>query len=272
MNDHDLIEQQAVDAAINLDWETAITINKQIIKHDKTNLGAHLRMGFAYIQMGLLQEAKKMYLHVLKIQTENQIALDHLERIAILENKDSKKIGKRDIKFDPSLFLEVSGKTKSVSLINLGQKNMLAQLLVGEEVVIKPKKIKAEIRTKNNEYVGSLADDLSKRIFLFAKAGSEYSVFIKDISLNRVVVFIREDKKGKKVARYTSFPKNIQTNMMNVSADDQRGSTQSEDAEDTQTEPGSDNELERLAENLPHEIKDIYSFPKEEDDEENLEE
>ncbi len=208
---------------------------------------------------------------VLKIQTENQIALDHLDRITILVNKDSKKIAKREIKFDPSLFLEVSGKTKSVTLINLGQKNILAQLLVGEEIVIKPKKIKAEIRTKNNEYVGSLADDLSKRIFLFTKAGSEYSCFIKEVSLNRVVVFIREDKKGKKVARYTSFPKNIQTNMMNVNSDDQKAPA-ADDAEDTTADHGTENELERLAENLPHEIKDIYSFPKEEDDEENLEE
>lgn len=272
MNDHDLIEQQAVDAAINLDWETAITINKQIIKRDKTNLGAHLRMGFAYIQLGQLEDAKKIYSHVLKIQTENQIALDHLDRIAILENKDSKKIGKREIRFDPSLFLEVSGKTKSVTLVNLGQKNILAQLLVGEEVIIKPKKIKAEIRTKNNEYIGTLADDLSKRIFLFTKAGSEYSCFIKEVSLNRVVLFIREDKKGKKVMRYTSFPKNIQTNMMNVSSEDQRGPIKDEDADDTTTDQGNENELERLAENLPTEIKEVYNFPKEEDDEENLEE
>ncbi len=272
MNDNDLIEQQAVDAAINLDWDTAIAINKQIIKRDKTNLGAYLRLGFAYIQLGQLPEAKKMYHHVLKIQSENQIALDHLDRIAILENKGATKPSQRQIRFDPSLFLEIAGKTKSVALVNLGQKNILAELLVGEEVVIKPKKIKAEIRTKNNEYIGTLADDLSKRIFLFTKAGSEYSCFIKEVSLNRVVVFIREDKKGKKVARYTSFPKNIQTNMMNVGSDDQRTGAGQDENEDFHGEHGTENELERLAENLPHEIKDIYSFTKEEEDEENLEE
>ena len=35
MNDLEILEQQAIDAAINLDWKTAISINKKITKKDE---------------------------------------------------------------------------------------------------------------------------------------------------------------------------------------------------------------------------------------------
>lgn len=269
------LEQQSIDAAMNLDWAQAIKINNRIIKNDKKNLGAHLRLGFAYLQLSELAEAKRVYKQTLKIQSENVIAHEHLEKIEILESRGSKKTMSRQKKFDPNLFLEVPGKTKTSLLVNIGQKNILAQLTVGEEVYIKSKKIKAEIRTESNEYVGSLPDDLSKRLFLFFKVGSEYSCFIKEISLNRVIVFIREDKKGKKVARYSSFPKNIQTNMAKVSGDEQsdKPGASEETDDELQIENLSETDLDRLAENLTHEDKEFFNYEKrEEDDEENLEE
>lgn len=272
MNDLELLEQQAVDSAINLDWVEAIKINKRILKTNKNNLNAILRLGFAHLQKHDLKDAKRIYKHALKIQSENQIAQENLERIKILEEKGGKKTTQRDRKFDPNLFLEVPGKTRASILVNLGQKNILAQLTVGEEIVIKPKKIKAEIRTKLNEYIGSLPDDLSKRLYLFIKAGSEYSCFIKDVSLNRVVIFIREEKKGKKVAKYSSFPKNIQTNIGRVGHEED-GKGKTDDADDeTGSDSVAENELERLAENLTHEDKDFFAFEREEEDEENLEE
>lgn len=277
MNEIDLLEQQAIDAAINLNWPTAIDLNTKILAKQEYNLGAILRLGFAYLQKNDLPRAKKTYNKALQIQSENTIALENIERIKILETRGTKITIKRDKKFDPNLFLEVPGKTKASTLVNLGQKNVLAQLTIGDEVFPISKKRKAEIRTSSKEYVGSLPDDLSKRIFLFIRGGSEYSCFIKEVSLNKVVVFIREEKKGRKLIRYSSFPKNIQTNMAKVgSADDEPNKPGDDTHEEDADAAGavSENELERLAENLSPEDKDFYtgSFVRDEDDEENLEE
>lgn len=275
MNDIDLLEQQAIDAAINLNWATAVDLNTKILAKQEYNLGAILRLGFAYLQKNDLAKAKKIYNKALKIQSENTIALENIERIKILEIKGSKIMIKRDKKFDPNLFLEVPGKTKASTLVNLGQKDVLAQLTIGEEVILISKKRKSEIRTINKEYIGSLPDDLSKRIFLFIKGESEYRSFIKEVSLNKVIVFIREEKKGRKLVRYSSFPKNIQTNMAKVGSTDDEPTKAGDDAHEEESENLADNELERLAESLNQEEKTDYyaaGFPRDEDDEENLEE
>ncbi len=198
-----------------------------------------------------MKEAKTAYKKVLRLQKGNQIAEENLERIKILELRGAKKPPKKDVKLDPNLFLELPGKTKSSTLVNLGQKNTLAHLVIGQEIFVKPKKRRMEIRTEGNDYVGALPDDLSKRLFLFMKAGSQYMAFIKDVSLSRIVVFIREEKRGKKVQRYSSFPRNIQVDMAKVSTQEGSGD------EEGQDEDVLESDLEKLAETLSSDEKDL---------------
>lgn len=269
MNEIDKIEQRAINAALSLNWQEAILANKKILKMDKDNLGAHLRLGFIYLQTNELKDAKKHYKVSLKIQPNHLLSQDNLEKIKILEQTPIKKREVRELNFNPNLFLEVPGRTKSVLLINPGQKNILAQLTIGEEVYLKPKKRKMEARTKNGEYLGTLPDDLSKRLLLFLKAGSEYSAFIKEDSLNRVVIFIKEDKKGKRVAKYTSFPKNAEGYMSRLTT------PQDEEHTDGEEDELIENDLDKLAEILvhEHEDKEFISYQAAgEEDEENIEE
>jgi Flp pilus assembly protein TadD len=98
MDDIEILEQQAIDSAINLQWETAIDLNKQILKIDKENVDACLRLGFAYLQIKDIQEAQKYYNKSLKLRPKNQVALENLERLAVMEMKDhpSHKKGKSE--------------------------------------------------------------------------------------------------------------------------------------------------------------------------------
>lgn len=258
----EILENQAVNAAINFNWQLAIDLNKKIIKLDKKNLAALLRLGFAFIQLQKFDEALKYYQKALKIQPNNNVAKENLERIKVLQSKTSKKSKKSAIYLDPNLFLEVSGKTKSVALVNLGQKNILAQQTVGQEAFLKFKKRKVEVRTKENEYIGSLPDDLSRRLLVFLKAKSKYRVFIKESSLSRVTVFIREEKKGKKVQQYLSFPQNIQSQIEEMQAE-------KESDEEAEVEVGVD--LEKLAETLTTEEKDYLPYQPNTEEEENEE-
>lgn len=263
MNEADILEQKAIDAALHSAWEEAIKINKKILTIDKKNLAALLRLGFAQLQSSNFKEAKKYYQKALKIQPSNLMAKENLDRLKILQSRGSKKAKSTSILLDPNLFLEITGKTKTIILVNLGQKNLLASLSVGQEVFLKAKKRKVEVRTKSDDYVGSLPDDISRRLLLFLKAGSEYRVFIKEASLNRVMVFIREERKGKKVLHYLSFPQNSQSNMKQMVSDDRGEEDQEEIAE---------NELEKLAEALASEDKDYLPYDHNQDEEEETEE
>lgn len=257
----ELLEQNAIDAAVHSDWEIAICLNKKILQIDKKNLSAVLRLGFASLQTSKLLEAKKYYQKALKLQAGNTVAKENLERIKILQIKGSSKGKKTAVYLDPNLFLEVSGKTKSIGLVNVGQKNVLAQLTTGQEVFLKPKKRKVEVRDKNNDYIGSLPDDISKRLMLFLNAGSTYNVFIKEGSLNKVVVFVREEKKGKKVSHYLSFPQNSQSNIAAIASDKET---------DEEGEDLAENELDRLAQALTNEEKEYlpYQHGQDENDDE----
>ena len=263
MEELDILEQHAVDAAINSDWEQAISLNKKIISHEKNNLKAYLRLGFAYIQTRHLNNAEKVYRKALKIQPKNTLAQENLDTIHILKSRGGKKIEKQEIKLDPGMFLETPGKTKSVGLVTLGQKNVLAHLHVGQKVSLKPKKRKIEMRAESGEYIGSLPDDLSHSLYIFIKGGNEYSAYIKEVSLNRVVVFIKEDKKVKKFQKYLSFPKTIQAGIV---ADEEAGDDAVEEEDETMA-----GELESLAENLSEEKVYIPNL-EDVDDEDNEEE
>lgn len=263
MNQLDILEQQAVESAIQFKWDEAVRLNKIIIKIDKKNLSALLRLAFANLQLGKLNDAKKYYHKALKVQATNNLAKENLEKIKILQIKKTKKGKKDQIRLDPNLFLEIHGKTKSVSLVNLGQKNILASLYIGQEVFLIPKKRKVEVRTKEKEYMGSLPDDLSKRLILFLKAKSEYSVFIKEASLNKITVFIKEQRKGKKTIHFLSFPQNLQANINDVQ--------QENETIDETDEASVEDELEKLAETLTIEDK-IYLPYKTEIEEDESEE
>lgn len=261
MDDLQRLEQQAINTAIQTKWEEAIDLNKKILKLDKKNNDAHLRLAFALLQANKIALAKKYYKAALKLQPGNRSITENLERIKILELKKNKSPKDKSVNLDPNLFLETPGKTRSIVLVNPGQKNILAQLTIGQKVVLIPKKRKIEVRTQNKEFVGSLPDDISKRLSIFIKAGSEFSVYIKEANLNRVVVFVREERKGKKVMKYTSFPTNIQSKLTEMSKEDESGGNE-EDLE------ASEIDLEKLAEVLATEEKEYLPYDHEDQEEE----
>lgn len=203
----DLFEQRAIDAAVNGDWNHAIKANKEILSENTDNLDAHMRLGFAYFQSNKLSLAKKEFRIVLKLQPKNNIAEEHLEKIDILTSK-KKRRHENNFQYDPDLFIEIPSKTRKVHLVNLGKKEDLAGINIGEKVILKEKRRRLEVRTIHDEFIGSLPDDISKRLSYFIKNKSTYTTHIKEINLTDVVVFIREVAKSKRVMQYPSFPSN----------------------------------------------------------------
>lgn len=264
MDQTEILEQQAVDAAVGADWIKAIDINKKILKLDKQSVSAYLRLGFCYLQINDIEQAKKSYQKALRLQPGNSVASENLERIQILETKEGKKTSISTLQIDPNLFLEVPGKTKTVALVNLGQKDILAHLTIGQPVRLIIKKRKVEIRTDSQEYIGTLPDDLSRRLLLFLKAKSEYSAYIKESGINRITIFIKEEKKGKQVSHYLSFPNNIQSQLNSLAHEHTDDQTEPEDEaiEDVLTQ-----DLDKMAESLGNEEKEYLPYETEEPEE-----
>ncbi len=272
MEEINTLETQAIDAAIQGDWTHAIELNNQILELDRKNVQALLRIAFSYLQTGDYEQSKKHYHKALRLQPKSSVAHQYLEKLEILEQGKTKPQNKTT--FDPHLFIESFGKTKMTSLTNLGQKQILASLSIGQQMQLKIKKRRVEIRTINDEYVGTLADDISKRLILFIKAKSTYTAFIKEVHFTKVIVFIREDKKGKTVSHHISFPVNLQKNIEQIgeSTQNPNGEQHSEDGAVEEEEDNSLNDWEKMVAEQTEEKEELLDIhPEDLNDEEDEE-
>lgn len=258
------LHKQAVDAALAKNWEGAIAIHEDILKLDSQYVDALLGLGFAFMQTGDLKKAKTNYTKALKIDPVNIIARNNLEKINILLKKGtSMDDDASEVDLTPDTFMQVEGKTRVVTLSNIGQSDVLAKLKIGQRMTLISKKRRIEVRNARGEYVGCLPDDISKRIAFFLDAKSKYETIIKASTKNSVDVFIREVRKGAKVKNFVSFPDNIQDDLkriMNRSAEkaenehiDEDEEAANEEDEDEDEEVEDLEELAKKAEEQPDE-------------------
>jgi tetratricopeptide (TPR) repeat protein len=192
--------QQAIDAALKQDWNTAITLNTSILKTDKDNVDALNRIGFAYLQTGSTEEAKKSFERVLVLDQYNQVAQRNLTK---LKNKSTVEINGTTV--SPLMFLEEPGKTKVVACINLAPSATLSSIRCGQKVQMKVKKHTIELRDDQSVYIAALPDDISFKLSRLMQGGNQYTVIVRSVSKNNVTVFIREMSRGKEFANQPSF-------------------------------------------------------------------
>lgn len=192
---------QAIQTALTGDWKSAIDINKRILEENPNDCEALNRMALAYTVLGKTKLAKDIYLKVLQIDPLNTIALKNLEKI----KKESSKNSYDNIPIlVKNIFLEETGKTKVVDLINLAQDEILTTLRTGQTVDLSVRRLKIFI-SQGNKYIGVLPDDIGKRLIRFIKGGNKYEAYIKSSNHQSVTIFVRELKRTSKFKDQPSF-------------------------------------------------------------------
>ena len=196
-------EQDAIQAALAQSWDVAIRINTILLKQNKENVNVLNRLGFAYLQLGQITTAKKTFQKVIKLDAYNQIAIKNVKKLTLVRQKDLEKVSLSQR--SPMMFLEEPGKTKIVECVNTATLQALACACPGDEVLLKTKKHAVEVRTSNAIYLGALPDDIAFRLIKFISGGNTYSVHIKSVGKNSLVLFIRELTRGKRFTNQPSF-------------------------------------------------------------------
>lgn len=198
------LESQATQAALEANWESAISLNKAIVKAEPEDLGAWNRLGRAYSEVGMVERAKSAYREVLKHDPYNSIALKNLDRLKVAGAKGVKITGSSVL--DPDLFLETPGKTKILELSEVAQPEILAALHTGDKVKILPLESAVKFEdsggTKLGLYQGELAGKLSEML----RAGSAYAAYVKSVESAGLKIFVREVERTPKYAGVASFP------------------------------------------------------------------
>ncbi len=195
------LEEQAIQAAKNQDWQSAIRYNQNLIEENPEDIQAYIRLGVAQVQLSQVKEAKLAFTQALQLDKTNQLAKKHLQKL-----QNNQTITLSTLPADEQ-FIEEPGKTKTVELHRLAGKDQLEGLSVGQICELKSKNrfIAVEV---NKTYIGSLPEDLSSRLTKLMKGGNQYICYIRSISPSSCVcsVFIKEILRSKDQEFVNSFP------------------------------------------------------------------
>lgn len=185
------LAQKAVKAALSCDWELAIELNKQILKDSPEDINALNRLAHAQAATGLIKQAIHASEKVILIDPFNTIAQKSLSKLKKLKNGHNIS----PAPLNASDFLEEPGKTRTVSLINLGDNKILAQLGSAEKVILKAHNHRVCVYTCNDKYIGRVADNIAAKLRKLIDLGCEYNTYIKTGNEHSVTIFMREIKK-----------------------------------------------------------------------------
>ncbi len=193
-------KHKAIQTALVGNWEMAITINEEILQEDPQDIETLNRLAFAYTVVGKTDHAKKAYRRVLQIDIFNPIAIKNLKRLGDFVQNSIHAHQPMN-----NMFLEETGKTKIVGLINTAPTKILRTLQLGQQLKLSIKRSKIFIIDEDNQYIGMLPDIIGRRLIKFIEGTNTYEVCVKAVEDNRVTVFIKEIKRAAKFKDQPSF-------------------------------------------------------------------
>jgi len=207
-----LLKDKAIQAMLLGDWKSATSLNKELLDENPDDIDALNRLAYAFTVLGKIREAKTTYKKVLKIDILNQIATRNIKKLTDLGPKQIAK-SLASVKGVNSTFLEETGKTKIISLVNTSQPKVIALLTSGQPLTIAIKRSKIFVQNQNNQYLGVLPDDIGKRLIKLIKGGNTYEACVKSATEHNVCVFIKETKRVSKYKNQPSFPQSQETEL-----------------------------------------------------------
>lgn len=202
-----IVKNQAIQTALVGDWNTAITLNQELLVENPNDIETLNRLAFAFSVVGKTKDAKNTYQKVLALDNQNPIALKNLRRLMESNIKNVSNnhqppfiTGQMD-----AMFIEESGKTKIIELVNIATPKTITRLMTGGLLNLRIKRLKVFALDRENEYIGMLPDDIGRRLIKFLKGGNNYEAYIKSVENHRITIFIKETKRSARFKNQPSF-------------------------------------------------------------------
>ncbi len=196
------LAQKAISLALGGSWKEAIIVNKEILTGNPADTETLNRLAKAYFESGNSAKARAICQKIIKIDPINSIAVKNLAKWKGVAEKYPSAVKPSNA----ASFIEESGKTKLVSLLNLGDAKIIGSLDACDEVKLAAHTHRVSVTTIDGKYIGRLPDDMALRLRRLISWGNTYQVFIKSIDQKGVKVFIKEIQKSKKSKNTSSFP------------------------------------------------------------------
>lgn len=198
----------AIQTALAGDWQSATSINKDLLNDNPNDIETLNRLAFAFTVLGKIKDAKATYKKVFEIDPLNPIAARNLKRLTEAKHGLNENSHNTFSVHVHNTFLEESGKTKIIELVNIAQSQIISNLRIGQPLTISVKRLKIFVQNEEKQYIGVLPDDIGKRLIRFIKGGNQYETLVRSKDSHHVVVFLKEIKKATRFKNQPSFSQN----------------------------------------------------------------
>lgn len=174
------LEQVAIKAALNEDWNTAIDANKQILEVTPDNQKAKMRLGRALLQTKKFKDAEEIFKEVLKKDPINKIAKKNFE---LAKSKKAEKVKANSTK----KFLNEPG-TCEETVMKLEGKLTADKFEKGDEFELRINKKSVSVSFEGKK-IGKVESDIVQRLNSARKKKANISCEFKN-GKNNVVTLV----------------------------------------------------------------------------------
>lgn len=212
------LSREAVNLAVNGDWERATEVNKAILELFPTDVEAMNRLVKALIELGNYLDARAVLNQVCEVAPYNNIAKKNLARLDHLtSNPDSATTGAarpaRKPAPQPQTFIEESGKSATTVIRNTRGARSRVHVSPSDPVVLSRDKNTVAVRTLDGELLGQVEPKMGTRLARLIDAGNKYSAAVVTVNDDGISIMIRETFKHRSLNNTVSFPNHSPSNM-----------------------------------------------------------
>ena len=182
--------KQAVNLAMESRWEEATSVNKGILELFPDDVEALNRLGKALSELGRYSKARQAFQRVVELSPGNSIARKNLSRIALLREDSQPAPSRQGV--PPHFFIEETGKTRVISLVDQAPKEVLAKIAAGEPVYLEPREHKLLAKNSLGEELGTVEPKLGLRLLRLMRGGNRYEAATTSLNDKEIQVIIKE--------------------------------------------------------------------------------
>lgn len=205
------LSHDAVNLALQGEWERATEVNKAILELFPDDVEAMNRLVKALIELGSYLDARAVLNQVCEVAPYNTIAKKNRARLdQLTANPDSAGIGQvnkgKKTAGAPQIFIEETGKSGTTVLRNTKGNKAVLRLSTSEQVVFSREKNSVTVQTLDGQLLGQLEPKLGSRLGRLMDGGNKYAAVVALVDGDEVSVIIKETFKHRSLQNVSSFP------------------------------------------------------------------
>jgi len=205
------LSHDAVNLALQGEWQRATEVNKAILELFSDDVEAMNRLVKALIELGGYEEARTVLDKACELAPYNNIAKKNrarLDQLAADSDSGDSVPAKQNKKTAgaPQIFIEESGKSGTTILRNTNGNKAVLRLSASEQVVLSRDKNTVTVRTLDGQPIGQVEPKLGNRLARLMEGGNKYAAAVVTVNDEGVSVIIKETFKHRSLQNVGSFP------------------------------------------------------------------